>query len=391
MRELKIGLIGAGWMGKTHAMCYRAQPLAFGGEPAVPVLEAVAEVNEEIASRAARELGFRRHTADWREIIDDPTIDIVDIDTPNDLHFEMAMAAIAAGKHVYCEKPLTNDAKEAFAMAEAAEKAGVITMVGFNYIKNPVQTLARRLVADGEIGALSYYRGSFSADFLGRPEIPFSWRNDKAQAGSGVIGDIGAHCFAYLRHLVDQPVVEVVCNLEIVIPERPAPEAHGGFSMDASGGSGQMMQVDTDDLATAMFRTSGGLNGHMEMSRVSVGKRMDIGYELTGTQGAIRYFYDRINDLQVYKEDGDPGTSGFKHISMGPSDPRYGAFYPVPGIGAGYNDFKVMEVQDLIEAVAAGEPAYPDFRFAAEVQQVIDACILSDAERRWVRVDEIAV
>ena len=391
MKELKIGLIGAGWMGKTHAMCYRAQPLAFGGEPAVPVLKVVAEVNEEMASRAARELGFRNHTSDWREIIDDPTIDIVDIDTPNDLHFEMAMAAIAAGKHVYCEKPLANDAKEAFAMAEAAEKAGVITMVGFNYIKNPVQTLARRLIADGEIGAPSYYRGSFSADFLGRPDVPFSWRNDKAQAGSGVIGDIGAHSFAYLRHLVGQPVEEVVCNLEIVIPERPAPAAHGGFSMDAGGSSGQMMQVDTDDLATAMFRTSGGLNGHMEMSRVSVGKRMDIGYELTGSQGAIRYFYDRINDLQVYKEDGDPGTRGLKHISMGPDDPRYGAFYPVPGIGAGYNDFKVMEVQDLIEAVAAGKPAYPDFRFAAEVQRVIDACILSNAERRWVRVDEIAV
>ena len=391
MRELKIGLIGAGWMGKTHAMCYRAQPLAFGGEPAAPVLEVVAEVNEEMASRAARELGFHRHTGDWREIIDDPTVDIVDIDTPNDLHFEMAMAAFAAGKHVYCEKPLANDAKEAFTMAEAAEKAGVITMVGFNYIKNPVQTLARRLVADGEIGAPSYYRGSFSADFLGRPEVPFSWRNDKAQAGSGVIGDIGAHSFAYLQHLVGQPVEEVVCNLEIVIPERPAPAAHGGFSMDAGSGSGQMMQVETDDLATAMFKTSGGLNGHMEMSRVSVGKRMDIGYELTGTQGAIRYFYDRINDLQVYKEDGDPGTRGLKHISMGPNDPRYGAFYPVPGIGAGYNDFKVMEVQDLIEAVAAGEPAYPDFRFAAEVQRVIDACILSDTERRWVRVDEIAI
>ena len=391
MRELKIGLIGAGWMGKTHAMCYRAQPLAFGGEPAVPVLEVVSEVNEEIASRAARELGFNRHTADWREIIDDPTIDIVDIDTPNDLHFEMAMAAIAAGKHVYCEKPLANDAKKAFAMAEAAEKAGVITMVGFNYIKNPVQTLARRLVADGEIGAPSYYRGCFNADFLGRPDVPFSWRNDKAQAGSGVIGDIGAHSFAYLQHLVGQPVEEVVCNLEIVIPERPAPAAHGGFSLDAGGGSGQMMQVDTDDLATAMFKTSGGLNGHMEMSRVSVGKRMDIGYELTGSQGAIRYFYDRINDLQVYKEDGDPGTRGLKHISMGPNDPRYGAFYPVPGIGAGYNDFKVMEVQDLIEAVAAGKPAYPDFRFAAEVERVIDACILSDAERRWVRVDEITV
>ena len=391
MRELKIGLIGAGWMGKAHAMCYRAQPLAFGGKPAIPVLEVLADVNDEMASRAAQEFGFRRHTGDWREIIDDQTIDIVDINTPNNLHFDMAMAAIAAGKHVYCEKPLANDAKEAFAMAAAAEKAGVTTMVGFNYIKNPVQTLARRLIAEGEIGRPSYYRGSFSGDFLGRPEIPFSWRNDKAQAGSGVIGDIGAHCFAYLQHLVDQPVEEVLCNLEIVIPERPALAAHGGFSMDASAGSGQMVRVDTDDLATAMFKTSDGLTGHMEMSRVSLGKRMDIGYELTGSQGALRYYYDRINDLQVYKEEGHPGSTGFKHIAMGPTDPRYAAFFPVPGLGAGYNDFKVMEVQDLIEAVAAGEPAYPDFRFGAEVQRVIDACILSDAERRWVRVDEVAV
>ena len=390
MPELKIGLVGAGWMGKTHAMSYRAQRLAFGGKPAAPVLEVLADVNEELSSSAAREFGFRRHTADWQEVVNDPDVDIVDINTPNDLHYDIAMAAIAAGKHVYCEKPLTNDTKTSFEMAEAAEKAGVTTMVGFNYIKNPVQTLARRLVADGEIGEPNYYRGAFSADFLGRPEIPFSWRNDKAKAGSGVVSDIGAHCFAFLRHLVDQPVEEVVCDLKIVIPERPAPAAHGGFSVDA-GGTGQMMQVDTDDVATVMFRSAGGLTGHMEMSRVSLGKRMDVGYELTGTKGAVRYFYDRINDLQLYTEDGEQDTRGLRHISMGPHDPRYAAFYPVSGIGAGYNDYKVMEVQDLIEAVTAGKPAYPDFRWAAEIQRVIDACILSDAERRWVRVDEIAV
>ena len=392
MRELKIGLIGAGWMGKAHALCYRAQPLAFGGKPAVPVLEVLADVNEEIASRSARELGFRRHTADWREVVNDPDVDIVDINTPNDLHPEIALAAIAAGKHVYCEKPLSNDANSSFAMAEAAEKAGVITMVGFNYIKNPVQTLARRLVGDGEIGVPNYYRGTFCGDFLAKPEIPFSWRNDKARAGSGVISDIGAHCFAFLTHLVDQQVDEVMCNLEIVIPERPAPPTEAGVSLSVrSGGGGPMVPVETDDLATVMFKTSGGLNGHMEMSRVSMGKRMDIGYELTGTEGGIRYFYDHINDLQVYKEEGDQATRGFKHISMGPHDPNYAAFFPVAGMGSGYNDFKVMEVQDLMEAVAAGKPAYPDFRWAAEIQRVIDACIVSDTERRWVKVDEIAV
>ena len=391
MPALKIGLIGAGWMGKTHAMAYRAASLAFGGKPASPVLEVVADVNEETAARAAAELGFRRHARDWREVVEDPTVDVVDVTTPNDLHHEVAMAAIAAGKHVYCEKPLTNDAATSFEMAEAAEKAGVVTLVGFNYVKNPVQTLARRLIETGEIGTVNYYRGAFNSDFLGRPDVPFSWRNDKARAGSGVIGDIGAHCFAYFRHLVAQPIEAVLCELRIVIPERPAAvETSGGFSLDPPGGAAAggnaMMRVDTDDVATVMFRFAGGALGHLEMSRVALGRRMEIEYDVTGTEGALRYRYDRINELQIHREGGPPETRGFTRTEMGPSDPRYAAFFPVPGIGAGYNDYKVMEVQDLLEAVAEDRPAYPDFRWGAEVQRLIDACIRSDAEGRWIEV-----
>ena len=366
MPELKIGLVGAGWMGKAHAMCYRTQRLAFGGQPATPVLEILADVNDEIASRAAREFGFRRHTADWREIIDDPTIDIVDINTPNDLHPDIAIGrqsppastSIARSPSPTTRRPRSRWRRRPRRQASSRWSVSTTSRIRSRRSPGALSPTARS-------ASPSYYRGSFSADFLGRPEIPFSWRNDKAKAGSGVVSDIGAHCFAYLRHLVDQPVEEVVCDLKIVIPERPAPAEHGGFSQDA-GATGQMVQVDTDDVATVMFRTSGGLTGHMEMSRVSLGKRMDIGYELTGTRGAVRYFYDHINDLQLYKEDGAQDTTGFKHISIGASDPRYAAFFPVTGIGAGYNDYKVMEVQDLIEAVAAGKPAYPDFRFAAE-------------------------
>ena len=223
MTDLKVGLIGAGWMGKAHAMSYRTQRLAFEGKPAAAVLEVVADANEEIAARAAAEMGFRRHARDWREVVDDPGIDIVDITTPNDLHFDIAMAAIAAGKHIWCEKPLTNDVGTSFEMAEAAAKAGITTMVGFNYIKNPVQTLARKLIEDGEIGAVTYYRGLFNSDFLGRPDIPHSWRNDKARAGSGVIGDVGAHCFAYFR----QPG-EPADRRGDVRPQHPGPRAPTG-------------------------------------------------------------------------------------------------------------------------------------------------------------------
>ena len=389
MAELRIGLIGAGWMGKTHSMAYRAARLAFGGAPAVPVLEVVADADEATAARAAAELGFRRHARDWREVVEDPAVDVVDVTTPNDLHFDVAMAAIAAGKHVYCEKPLTNDAATAFEMAAAAEKAGVTTMVGFNYVKNPVQGLARKLIAEGRIGAIRHYRGAFNSDFLGRRDVPFSWRNDRARAGSGVIGDIGAHCFAYFRHLVAQPIEEVMCDLRIVIGERPRAEGAGSFRLDAGGAAADLVRVDTDDVATVMFRFGDGGTGHMEMSRVAFGRRMEIGYDVTGTEGALRYLYDRINELQLYREEGPQETKGFRRIEMGPTDPRYAAFYPVPGIGAGYNDYKVMEVQDLIEAVAAGAPAYPDFRWGAEIQRIIDACILSDAEGRWVKVAEV--
>ena len=391
MRELKIGLIGAGWMGKTHSMSYRTARLAFGGKPAAPVLEVVADIDEPSAARAAADLGFRRHARDWREVVEDPNVDVVDITTPNDLHFDVAMAAIDAGKHVYCEKPLTNEAATSFRMAEAAEKAGVVTMVGFNYVKNPVQTLARRLIEEGEIGAVKYYRGAFNSDFLGRADVPFSWRNDKARAGSGVIGDIGAHCFAYFRHLVAQPIEAVLCELRIVIPERPAPvAAAGSFSLDAGeaagGGGNAMMRVDTDDVATVLFRFADGGIGHLEMSRVALGRRMEIEYDVTGTEGALRYRYDRINELQVHREAGPPQARGFTRVEMGPADPRYAAFFPVPGIGAGYNDYKVMEVQDLLEAIAADRPAHPDFRWGAEVQRLIDACIQSDAQGRWIEI-----
>ena len=387
MPELKVGLIGAGWMGRAHAMAYRTARLVFGGKPAAPVLEVVADATEEIAARAAAELGFRRHARDWREVVEDPAVDIVDITTPNDMHYEVAMAAIAAGKHIHCEKPLTNDAATSFAMAEAAEKAGVTTTVGFNYIKNPIQGVARKLVEDGEIGAVTYFRGLFNSDSAGRPDIPFAWRNSKARAGSGVIGDVGAHCFAYARHLVPEPVEEVMCDLRIVIPERPD-AGTAGWASPGSGGSA-MVPVDTDDVATAMIRFAGGAIGHLEMSRVSLGRRMEIGYDITGTEGALRYQYERINELQHYRESGPPETRGFKRIEMGPTDPRYAAFFPVSGIGAGYSDFKAIEAQEFLEAVAAGRPAYPDFRWGAEIQRLIDACILSDAERRWVKVAEV--
>jgi predicted dehydrogenase len=387
MRALRIGIIGGGWMGKVHAMSYRTARSAFGPDPAVPVVAAMADLTTDLAETAARECGVDRAVADWRSIVDDPTIDIVDICTPNHTHFEVAMAAIAAGKHVYCEKPLSNTIEEARKMAEAARNRGVTTLVGFNYIQNPVHSLARAAIACGDLGEIIYVRLFFNSDFMADRNLQHTWRNDVARAGAGVIGDIGAHCLSYYYHLVDREIEEVLCDLRFVIPDHAAPLSDGAFRIGAQGDPHHRIANTTDDMATVLFRCRGGGTGHMEMSRVSTGIRFDIGYDIVGTTGMLRYNYERINDLDLYRDSGPVESRGFTRMRMGPTDPRYASLLPVSALGLGYNDYKAMEAREMIEAVAIGRPAYPDFSFGCRVQEVVDACQRSHAQRGWVKLD----
>lgn len=389
MRELRIGVVGAGWMGKVHAMAYRMARQAFGPEPAVPVLDTIADLDAGLAEAGASECGFRHSTTDWREVVDDPAIDIVDICTPNDMHVDVALAALAAGKHVYCEKPLANSVEDARRMTEAAERAGVATLVGFNYIQNPVHGLARAAIERGEIGEPRYMRLFFNGDFMADPRLRHSWRNDKARAGSGVIGDVGAHCLSYFFYLLDREVEEVMTSLATAIPDHPAPLAAGGFKLGAAGDPSRRIANTTDDMATTLFRFAGGGMGHFECSRVATGIRFEIGYDLIGANGSLRYDYSRINDIELYREEGPVEQRGFKRIQMGPSDPRYAAMQPVAGLGLGYNDYKAIEAREMLMAVAEGRPAFPDFAFGYRVQRVVEACIRSSTERRWVAVAEI--
>ncbi len=385
MRELRIGLVGAGWMGKVHSMAFHSARQAFGPEPAVPVLDAVADIDAGQAERAARDYGYARAVADWREIVNDPAIDIVDVCTPNDMHFDVAMAAIAAGKHVYCEKPLANSVELARQMKEAAEAKGVTTLVGFNFIQNPVHVLARKAIEQGDIGDLVYARLYFNSDFMADRELQHTWRNDLKRAGSGVVGDLGAHLLSYFFYVAGLPVEEVLCTLETVIPDHAAPLGAGGFKIGTVGDSSRRIPNTTDDIATVLFRFPGG-SGHLEASRVSNGIRYDIGYDIVGSKGTLRYSYDRINDLQLYTETGPVEFRGFKQIEMGPSDPRFAALHPVTGLGLGYNDYKAIEAREMIAAVGEGRPAWPDFAFGYRVQRVVEACQRSHRERSWVKV-----
>ena len=386
MRDIRIGLIGAGWMGKVHSMSYRMAETAFGPEPARPVLEVIADADADLAERAARDYGYNRSAADWRQVVEDPSIDLIDICTPNDMHFDIAMAAIAAGKHVYCEKPLANSSELALQMTQAAEHAGITTMLGFNYIQNPVHGMARRIIQRGELGDVTYVRLFFNGDFMADRNLPHSWRNDRERAGSGVIGDLGAHCLSYFYYLLDREIGEVFCSLDYVVRDRPAPTALGGFKLDARGDSGKRVPSTTDDTATVLLRLAGGGTGHIECSRVATGVRFEIGYDIVGSKGTLRYDYRDINDLFLYREDEPAEERGFKRIKMGPSDPRFAAMHPVAGLGLGYNDYKALEAHEIISAIGEGRKASPDFRFGYRIQTIVDACVRAYEARQWVRV-----
>lgn len=385
--QLRIGLVGTGWMGKVHSMSFTTAGLAFGPEPLEPSLEIVASSDRVRAERVARDWGYRRATDDWRRVVEDSQVDVVDICTANDSHFEIAMAAIAAGKHVYCEKPLATNADHARQMADAARKKGLVTLVGFNYIQNPVHALALSALRNGDIGEVRHARLFFKSDYMADPDMPHSWRNERSRAGAGVIGDVGSHCLSYYFHLVGAKIDEVFCNLETVVRDRPVGSADGAIRYDARSHDARRIPNTTDDIGTVVFKFSGGA-GLIETSRVSPGAHFDIGYEIVGTRGMLRYSYDDINDLSIYRGQGREEFRGFKRIASGPGNPLYAGLLPAAGLALGYNDFKAIEARELIAAIAEKRPAHPDFDFGWRVQQVVEACQRSHDQRRWVRVGE---
>jgi predicted dehydrogenase len=385
MREVRVGLVGAGWMGKAHAVAYKNVPLVFGPEPAVPKLELIADVDPERAQAAAEALGFARWSGDWREVARDPAIDLVDICAPNDAHPGVALAALEAGKAVYCEKPLANSAAETRRMAEVAE--GAITLVGFNYLKNPAQGYARELIRAGELGEITLFRGTFDQDFMSNPDVPFSWRHDKRLAGSGALGDMASHTLSFSQYLVGE--IAEVCGLwETFIRERKV--AVGGSGHTAQAGAGAAMRrVENDDVVQCLIRYQSGAIGTIGASRIGTGRKLGLGYEIQGTKGALVFTQERMNELLLYRHTEPPGERGYKTIYIGPEHPGYGAFHPIPGIGLGYNDQKIIEAREIVAAVAERRPAEPDFAFGHEVTRAIDAVLRSIEQRRWVRLDEV--
>ena len=307
----------------------------------------------------------------------DSAVDIVVVNTPNHLHAPMALAAIRAGKHVHCEKPLGLDPAQCRAMTQAAEAAGVRTMVGFNYRQNPATSLARQIVQGGEIGEVISIRATHNEDFMADPDLPLTWKHRKATAGQGALTDVGSHIVCIAEYLLG-PIARVSGQLRTVFPTRPI---HAGAT--------ERGPVETDDEARFLVEFASGVGGMIEASRVATGRKMQLTYEVYGTKGSLCFDQQRMSELQLYEASGPAGRRGFKTIPIAAEHPDYGAFGAGPGHGVGFNDQKIVECRRFLEAIASGGRASPDFRTAWQVAEVLDAVARSAASRQWEMVASV--
>jgi len=371
--KLRIGLIGSGFMGKAHAFGYATATRVFD-LPYELELHTIADINDEAAAKAAAALGFARATSDWRSLAANPDIDVVNITSPNALHKEMALAAIAAGKHVYCEKPLAPLAIDASQMAAAAEAAGVKTQVGFNYLCNPMLGLARDMIAVGELGEIRGYRGVHAEDYMADGAGPFTFRHDPA--GGGALADIGSHALATAEFLMGAaagPITRVMGDCVTMIAERP----------DGKGGK---RRVEVDDVGRAFLRFASGATGSIEGNWIATGRKMQHDFEVYGTKGALAFSQERFNELHFFSTDDRRGRQGFRRIEAAPDHPPYGLFCVAAGHQLGFNDLKAIEVAGFLDAVAGRRPEPFNFRAGLRIQTLVETIHASSRAGAWQEV-----
>jgi predicted dehydrogenase len=385
-RTLGVGLIGYAFMGAAHSLAWRAAPQFFD-LPLRPQLTVLAGRNAAAVADAAGRLGWAATETDWRRVIERADVDLVDVCTPGDTHAEIAIAALEAGKHVLCEKPLANSVAEAEAMTAVAERAaarGIRSMVGFTYRRVPAIGLARQLVAEGRLGEIRHVRAQYLQDWIADPAAPMSWRLEKDKAGSGALGDIGAHIVDLTQYISGQTLTGVSAMLETFVKERPLPSAGRALSGVAGEGMGQ---VTVDDAAVFLGRFTGGALATFEATRYALGRKNAIRIELNGSAGSLAFDFEDMNVLQFFDGTEPAKTAGFRRIMVTePEHPYMAAWWP-PGHGLGYEHGFTHQVVDLVTAIGRGENPSPSFADGLQVQRVLDAVERSAAaDSTWTPI-----
>ena len=386
MKNLNIGLIGAGFMAKAHSIAYSGMPMFFWPAPAMPIKRTVADVDETTAKEAMQKFGFANYTTNWQDIIKDPEIDIVDICTPNNVHAEIAIAAANAGKHILCEKPLSLSSKEAEEMYQAAKKNNVTTMVAFNYRRTPAVQLAKKYIEEGALGDILDFRGTYLQDWSASPDAPLSWRFQKEVCGTGALGDIGTHVVDMIRFLVgDFAAVNAVTST--YIKERPL---QSGLA-DSLGNSKTAQNVprqtvNVDDQCLFMVECENGAMGSIEATRNAWGRNNYITFEIHGSKGSVFFNYERRDELQVCFSDDKDDRRGFRTVYTGPNHPYGSALWPIPALGIGYTETKIAECYDFLSAITNGIKASPSFYDGYAIELIAEAISESANTRQWTPV-----
>jgi predicted dehydrogenase len=364
MKDIGIGIVGGGYMGKAHSVAMAAVGAVFG-TMLRPRLEMICATSDASAETYRAAYGFHRCTADWRILVADPKVEAIVIASPQETHRAIAEAAFARGKPVLCEKPLGATIEDSRAMVAAAEAAQAINMVGFNYIRTPASQYARALIAAGEIGEITWFRGEHTEDFDADGSRPATWRN--FGAANGTMGDLAPHMINAALALVG-PIARLSADIVTVNATRP----------------GLNGRPANDDIGQFMCRFANGATGHLMFSRVAQGRKMGYAYEITGTRGAIRFDQEDQNALWLYKAEDPPAVRGFRKILTGPDHPDYLPFCQGPGHGTGYQDQIIIEARDFLASIAEGRSRWPTFRDGMEVNRIIAAAWASAASGIWV-------
>lgn len=389
IKKINVGLIGAGFMAKAHSIAYAGMPMFFWPAPAIPVKKMIVDINEAAARDAKEKLAFESYSTDWHDIINNPDIQVVDICTPNNAHAEIAIAAANAGKHIICEKPLALTPEQAKEMYLAAEKNQVRTMVAFNYRKTPAIQLAKKYIDEGAIGDILDFRGTYLQDWSADPDSPLSWRFQKDICGSGALGDIGTHVVDIMRFLVGD-FKKVNARTATYIKERPVQTGLAdSLGNSRAGCDAPKSVVDVDDQCLFMVECENGAFGSIEATRNAWGRNNYITFEIHGTKGSICFNYERRDELQVCFASDQDDRRGFRTVYTGPAHPYGEGLWPIPALGIGYTETKIIECYDFFRALKDNTRAFPDFRDGYAVELISEAILESAKTNSWVDVQKI--
>ncbi|WP_273717020.1 Gfo/Idh/MocA family protein [Alkalihalobacillus pseudalcaliphilus] len=386
MKEINIGMVGYKFMGKAHSHAYKDLPLFFP-DHIRPIMKVIAGRNHEAVSQAANQYQWESYTTNWQDLIDNDDIDLIDINAPSDVHKDIAIEAAKAGKHIYCEKPLALTLADSREMLEAAEQAGIKHMVGYNYRFAPAVMLAKKLIDEGRLGKIYHFRAWFLQDWIIDPNFPLVWRLQKDVAGSGALGDLGAHLIDLAHYLVGD-ISEVIGMSDTFIKERPLPTDMAGLTATAQSGM-ETGPVTVDDATLFLAKFTNGTLGSFEATRFATGHRSTNSFEINGSKGSVIFDFERMNELQVYFVDDSKDVQGYRRVYVTDEPHAFSSHWWPTGHPIGYEHTFIHAFVEFMKAIRENRLPNPNFYDGVKSQQVLEAVEKSISQKSWVQVSTL--